>query len=166
MDAAALNLKSFSEKTYSDLNGGHLEPVLETLKTVHKAGVWLEIINLVVPTYTDNVAEIRKMCGWIAANLGTDCPMIFSRFFPKYQLVHLSPTPVEVLQSAREAARAEGLKYVYIGNVAGESNEVQCGSCGKTVVERNGYFLSSNRIVAGKCPFCGKPVPGRWQEAT
>ena len=51
IDGASVNLKSFSEKTYWDLNGGHLEPVLETLKTLHERGVWVEIINLVVPTY-------------------------------------------------------------------------------------------------------------------
>jgi len=163
IDAATLNLKSFSDKTYMDLNGGHLKPVLETLEIVKQNGVWLEIINLVVPTYTDKLDEIRKMCGWILENLGPDVPLHFSRFFPKYRLVHLSPTPVEFLIKAREAARAEGLNHVYVGNVPGMGDTIRCAQCGKSVIKRRGYALLSNDIKDGKCGHCGAAVAGRWK---
>lgn len=162
IDGATLNLKSFSDKTYMDLNGGHLKPVLETLKIVRDKGVWLEIINLVVPTYTDNLDEIRKMCHWIAENLGPDVPLHFSRFFPKYRLVHLAPTPVDFLKSARDAARAEGLHHVYLGNVPRMGDEIICSQCGKVVLQRRGYALRENHIKKGKCGYCGAPVAGRW----
>ena len=69
-------------------------------------GVWVEIINLVVPTYTDNLEMIKRMCGWIVKELGPDQPLHFSRFHPQHKLTHLSPTPVEILVQARATARA------------------------------------------------------------
>ncbi|MGB9497368.1 MAG: AmmeMemoRadiSam system radical SAM enzyme [Deltaproteobacteria bacterium] len=162
IDAASVNLKSFSDKIYQDLNGGHLEPVLETFKTLHRRGVWMEIINLVIPTYTDDMEMIKKMCGWIADNLGTEYPLHFSRFFPKYKLVHLPPTPVDVLEQARDVALEQGLRYVYIGNVPGGCDKTVCPDCKRTVVKRRGYTLLENHVKHGKCEFCGTPISGRW----
>ena len=82
-DAANVNLKSFSEEIYRDLNTGKLEPILATLKTLKREGVWFEVTNLVVPTYTDKPAMIRRMCDWLVANLGPDYPLHFSRFHPE-----------------------------------------------------------------------------------
>ncbi len=163
IDAASVNLKSFSDKIYLDLNGGHLEPVLETFKTLHQRGIWMEIINLVIPTYTDDTEMIKRMCGWIVDNLGPDYPLHFSRFFPKYKLVHLPPTPIEVLNRAKEVALKEGLHYVYIGNVPGGSDKTLCPVCKRTVVERRGYTLVANHVKQGKCEFCGTAVSGRWE---
>jgi len=162
IDAASLNLKSLSDDIYMKLNGGHLAPVQETLKIVRDNGVWLEIIHLVVPTYTDNLDEIKRVAGWIAENIGPDCPLHLSRFFPKYRLVHLAATSVSFLMSAQKAAQAEGLHHVYVGNVAGQDNHVLCPSCKKPVVKRNGYYLDYNGIQKGACPFCQEPVAGRW----
>jgi pyruvate formate lyase activating enzyme len=162
MDGASVNLKSFSEKIYWDLNGGHLEPVLKTFKTLDRLGVWIEIINLVVPTYTDDMEMIKRMCGWIVENLGPGYPLHFSRFFPQYKLVHLPPTPVEVLQEAKERALTEGLYHVYIGNVPGGCDKTVCPHCKKTVIERRGYNLVANHIEKGLCTFCQTPVGGRW----
>jgi len=162
IDAASINLKSFSDKIYWKLNGGHLEPVLNTLKTLHQRGVWLEIINLVIPTYTDDLEMIKKMCGWIVKNLGPDYPLHFSRFFPQYKLTKLPPTPVEILHQAKHIAEKEGLHHVYIGNVPGMGDKVICPGCKKPVVKRRGYTLLSVDIKEGKCEFCKQPVSGRW----
>ena len=162
IDGASVNLKSFSEKIYWDLNGGHLEPVLETFKTLHRRGIWMEIINLVVPTYTDDMEMIKRMCGWILDNLGPEYPLHFSRFFPQYKLVHLPPTPVEVLKQAKEVALEEGLHYVYMGNVHGGCDKTLCPRCKRTVIERRGYTLIANHVAEGKCKFCGTPIGGRW----
>jgi len=162
IDAASVNLKSFSDKIYRDLNCGHLQPVLETFKTLHRRGVWMELINLVIPTYTDDMEMIKRMCGWILQNLGPEYPLHFSRFFPQYKLVHLPPTPVEVLKKAKETAQKEGLHYVYIGNVPGLGNKIICPDCKKVVVERRGYRLISNHVKNGKCGFCGRKISGRW----
>jgi pyruvate formate lyase activating enzyme len=162
IDAASVNLKSFSEQIYWDLNGGHLEPVLEAFKTLHRRGVWIEIINLVVPTYTDDMEMIKRMCGWILENLGPEYPLHFSRFHPQYKLVHLPPTPVEVLQEAEAVAKKAGLHHVYIGNVPGLGDKTFCPKCKDVVVLRRGYTLIRNDVVKGKCKFCSTPISGRW----
>jgi len=163
IDAASVNLKSFSDQTYWDLNGGHLAPVLETFKTLHRRGVWMEIINLVIPTYTDDMDMIKRMCGWILGNLGPEYPLHFSRFSPQYKLIHLPPTPVEVLKEAKATALKEGLRYVYIGNVPSLGDKTLCPGCKRTVVQRRGYTLVSNHIKDGKCPFCGVEISGLWE---
>jgi len=134
-----VDLKGFDEDTYQKLNSGKLAAILATLKTLHSLGLWFEIINLVVPTYTDNPDTIRRMCGWIVKELGPDRPLHFSRFQPQHKLAHLTPTPVETLVKARDAARAEGLRYVYIGNVPGleGAGTTWCPNCKKAVVERD-----------------------------
>jgi pyruvate formate lyase activating enzyme len=163
ISGAALNLKAFSEKTHLELTGGHLAPVLETLQTVKKAGVWLEIIHLMVPTHTDNPEEFRRLCAWVKDRLGPETPLHISRFHPKYRLVHLAPTPVDTLEKARGIALAEGLRHVYLGNVPGGGDKVLCAGCGKTLVVRDGYMLLENRLKNGRCPDCGREAKGVWQ---
>ena len=101
IDAANVNLKSFDERIYNELNTGKLEPILATLRTLKREGVWFEVTNLVVPTYTDKPEMIRRMCDWLLANLGPGYPLHFSRFHPAHKLMHLPPTPVGVLEEAR-----------------------------------------------------------------
>ena len=101
-DAANVNLKSFDETIYRDLNTGKLQPVLDTLKTLKREGVWFEVTHLVVPTYTDKPPMIRRMCDWLLANLGPDYPLHFSRFHPAHKLTHLPPTPVDTLLEVRD----------------------------------------------------------------
>ena len=163
IDAANIDLKSFSNDIYLKLNGGKLQPILDTLVTMKNEGVWLEITNLVVPSWTDDLEMIKRMCGWLAQNGFTETPLHFSRFMPMYKLTQLPPTPVNILQSARNIALQEGLKHVYIGNVPGAGNENSvCPKCGKMVIERRGYSILQNNIENGKCKFCGSAVAGVW----
>lgn len=162
IDAANIDLKTFSESIYMELNGGHLAPVLESLKTVHKRGVWLEITNLVIPTYNDNMEMVKKMCTWILENLGPDYPVHFSRFFPLYKLVHLPPTPEEVLVEARKLAIQAGLHHVYIGNIPGLAGNTVCPGCRREVIQRRGYTILASHLNDGKCKFCQTSVSGRW----
>lgn len=164
IDAAHVDLKGFNDETYHRLNSGKLAPVLRTLKIYQELGVWFEVINLVVPTYTDHLDEIRRMCDWLAANLGPDRPLHFSRFFPQYKLDQLEPTPVDLLLRAQDAARAAGLRYVYVGNVPelhGTASTV-CPNCRRVVVERSIFAVTRNDIVGGLCRFCGTPIAGVW----
>jgi pyruvate formate lyase activating enzyme len=163
IDAANIDLKSFNDSTYLRLSGAKLQPVLDSLKTYREMGVWLEITNLIVPTWTDNTDEIGKMCKWLSDNGFKDTPLHFSRFYPTYKLEQLPPTPVEVLRSAARIAAGEGLKYVYIGNIPGnEMADTICPSCGTTVIARQGFRIISNDISGGKCKKCGKDVNGIW----
>jgi pyruvate formate lyase activating enzyme len=163
IDAANIDLKSFSESIYMNLNGGHLAPVLESLKTVHQRGVWLEITNLMIPTYNDNMEMVKKMCTWILENLGPDYPLHFSRFFPQYKLQRLPPTPAEVLIEARELAMQVGLHHVYIGNLPGVAENTICPACKKEVFQRRGYKILASHLDGEKCKFCGTSIGGRWE---
>ncbi|GAI30650.1 unnamed protein product, partial [marine sediment metagenome] len=131
MDAVVVDLKGFTDEFYTKLSSAKLEPVLQTLKIIKEEGVWLEIVNLIVPTKNDNMEDIKKMCEWIKENLGEETPIHFSRFFPAYKMLKLPPTPIPTLEQAREIALEVGIHYVSIGNVPGHmANSTYCPKCG------------------------------------
>jgi pyruvate formate lyase activating enzyme len=166
LDGANINLKSFDDRIYQCLNGGRLQPVLNTFKTLHDVGVWFEMTTLVVPTYIEDPDMIKRMCGWILKELGPDYPLHFLRFFPQYKLTRLPPTPIATLEKFKALALREGIHYVYLGNVPGhEGCHTYCHHCGRTLIERRGYFLNQRNIENGCCKFCGTAVPGRWAQA-
>jgi pyruvate formate lyase activating enzyme len=163
IDAANIDLKSFNDTTYLRLSGGKLQPVLDSLKIYRDAGVWLEITNLVVPQWTDNMDEIAAMCKWLGDNGFKETPLHFSRFYPTHKLEQLPPTPAEVLKNAVKLASAEGLKYVYTGNVPGdEVSDTRCPSCGNLVITRQGFRVTSNNLKDGACNKCGHDIRGVW----
>jgi pyruvate formate lyase activating enzyme len=163
-DAVTIDLKGFTQEFYSKVSSSELEPVLTTLKIIKEEGVWLEIVNLVIPTFNDDSKDIKRMCEWIKENLGEDVPLHFSRFFPAYKLTRLPPTPIETLERAREIAIEVGLKYVYIGNVPGHKyNSTFCPNCGKKLIHRTHFTVWSNNVEEGKCKFCGYKIPGIWE---
>jgi pyruvate formate lyase activating enzyme len=163
LDAANIDLKAFDDGTYVRLSGGRLTPVLRTLQVFKEEGVWLEITNLVIPSWSDNLEMIKRMCRWLYANGLSDCPLHFTRFVPLYKLTQLPTTPVSTLEKAREIGLKAGLKYVYIGNVPGhEAENTYCHRCRKMIIERKGFGILSNYIVNNKCKFCGEKIPGVW----
>jgi pyruvate formate lyase activating enzyme len=163
IDAANIDLKSFSEDIYMKLNSGKLAPILNTLKILKEMNVWLEITNLVVPTWTDDLSMIQQMCKWLVANGFSNNPLHFSRFHPEYKLTQLPATPMDTLIKSREIAIKAGLKYVYVGNAPGlQAENTICPKCKKTVVERKGFNIISNNIVSSRCKFCNEPIAGVW----
>jgi pyruvate formate lyase activating enzyme len=164
LDGANIDLKSLKNETYEMLNAGTLEPVLRTLKVLKEEGVWVEITNLVVPSWTDDMEMIKRMSGWLAENGFENTPLHFSRFHPDYKLTNLPSTPVEVLREAKEIATATGLNFVYIGNVPGsEGQDTHCPHCKKKLITRNGFQILENYIENGKCRFCGTAIAGVWE---
>jgi len=163
MDAANIDLKGFTEAFYRDLCSGELNPVLETLKTLKKEKVHLEITNLVIPTQNDDLSGLKEMCLWVKRELGAETPIHFSRFYPLYKLRSLPPTPVSTLEKARNTALSSGLEYVYIGNIPGHEGEhTFCPKCKKLLIQRIGYMIGEVNVKGGKCKYCGKPIPGIW----
>jgi pyruvate formate lyase activating enzyme len=163
IDAANIDLKAFAESTYLKLTGGKLQPVLDSLKVYRDMGVWLEITNLIVPTWTDNQDDIANMCKWLGENGFKNTPIHFDRFYPMYKLEQLAPTPVDVLNNAVRLAEGEGLNYVYTGNMPGnEKSDTICPSCKSVVVVRQGYRITVNNITNGKCNKCGSKIDGVW----
>ena len=165
LDAANVDLKSFDDGIYRKLNSGKLQPVLDTLTTLAEEGVWFEVTNLIVPTYTDDMTMIRKMCKWLYKNIGPDYPLHFSRFHPLYKLKHLPATPLVTLKKARETALDEGMHYVYIGNVPGtKAQNTHCPKCGKLLIERKGYYVLQYNLDGDKCKFCSEKIAGVWRK--
>jgi len=163
MDAVKIDLKAFSETYYKDVVVGELKPVLDSLVTLRKMNKWNEIVYLVVPTLNDSDAEFRGLARWIKSNLGVDVPLHFTQFHPEYLLKNLPITPVPTLERAKAIADAEGLHYVYIGNVPGHpAQNTYCPKCRHMLVERVGLTATQMLIRKGSCPFCRQPIPGIW----
>jgi pyruvate formate lyase activating enzyme len=164
MDAIKIDLKAFTQDFYSKICNSTLKPVLDSIVTVKRAGTWVEIVYLVIPTLNDNEREIDTMCKWLSDNVGNQVPLHFTRFYPTFRLTNLPPTPVSSVERAREIALARGLKFVYVGNVPtghpGEST--YCPQCGQNVIKRAGYTLLSMHLDNGKCSKCGTTIPGVW----
>ena len=163
LHAAHIDLKGFTESFYRELSGGELAPVLETLMTLRREGIHLEITNLMIPTKNDEMSSVREMCLWVKRELGADTPVHFSRFYPLYKLKRLPSTPVSMLEKARKVAMSSGLEYVYIGRVPShEGWNTYCPGCGKIIIQRAGYMIREMHLREGKCKYCGRPVPGIW----
>ena len=163
MDAVKIDLKSFSQSYYRQVVSGQLRPVLDTLVTLRKLGKWIEIVYLVLPTLNDSDQEFRGLAQWIKTNLGVDVPLHFTQFHPGYLLKDLPITPVSTLERAKAIADAEGLHYVYIGNVPGHpAQNTYCPKCRKMLVERLGFTASRMLVQENHCPHCQQPIAGIW----
>ena len=163
IDAANIDLKIFDDEVYQQLTGGKLKPVLDTIKYLNDNNVWLEVTNLVIPDWTDDMEAIRRMCSWMASNGLENTPLHFSRFHAAYKLKTLKSTPLKSLLKARDIALEEGIRYVYIGNVPEiEGEHTSCHNCNSTLIKRQGYQILSNRLKDGKCPDCSAKIPGVW----
>lgn len=163
LDAVNIDLKSFDPKFYREICAGELEFVLESLRQLKAAGIHVEITNLLIPGLNDDPALVRRMCLWIAKELGAGVPLHFARFYPLFKLSNLPPTPVSALDRARAVAREAGLHYVYVAKVPGHEGEnTFCPGCRKAVIRRLGFVIEETRLNGGACGWCGVPIPGRW----
>jgi pyruvate formate lyase activating enzyme len=164
LGAVKIDLKAFTEKFYKETCDGELKPVLETLRRLRKKGLWTEIVVLIVPTLNDGEKELREMARFVRDDLGPEVPIHFTRFHPYYRIRNLPRTPVATLEMARNVAMAEGLQFVYTGNVPGHpGNNTYCPKCGERVIHRVGMSVAQNRLVGGKCPDCQHAIPGIWK---
>jgi len=167
MDAANIDLKSFSETFYRDYCGGKLEPVKETLQYLARSQTWFEVTTLLIPTLNDSDEEIAELCHWFAQHLGREVPLHFSAFRPANKLLTFPPTPPQTLFRAREIALSFSLKYVYTGNIddpAGQSTH--CPQCGQTVILRDRYTVVEYDIDDESCcKYCGQSIYGRFTTA-
>jgi len=161
IDAANIDLKSFSDDFYKNYCGSRLEPVKNTLRKMKAAGVFLEITTLLIPGLNDDLEEIDSMAAFIAKDIGVETPWHISRFHPSYRLTNIRSTPVESLLKAREIGFKNGLKHVYAGNIQGEGGEnTYCHQCNSLLIERLGYTILNNRIEGGCCNVCNAKIHG------
>lgn len=161
LDAANIDLKSFSDEFYRKNCGARLQPVLDAIKLYKKLGIWTEITTLIIPSMNDSEEELHKIAEFIKNEAGPETPWHISRFHPMYKLIDLPRTPVETLRRAREIGLEVGLKYVYEGNVPGEAGEnTYCPNCKKPLIRRLGYVIQENKIKNSKCTHCGTKIDG------
>jgi len=164
LDAACIDLKGFTEDYYQNITEGRLEPVLNTLKYLKSRNIHTEIVNLMVTGKNDNMKQVRSMCRWIYLELGPEVPIHFSRFYPRYKLKSVPPTPISTLENARKVAMEEGLMYVYIGNVPDHpGGHTYCPECKKMLIQRIGYQVAVLALKEGKCRYCRTPIAGIWR---
>jgi pyruvate formate lyase activating enzyme len=164
LDAATLDIKAMSDTFYREVCGASLAPVLRTVEILRAEGVFLELSNLVIPGWNDSDTMLRDLCRWVVAHAGAETPFHFLRFFPMHRMTELPPTPVETLVRAREIARAEGLRHVYLGNLDLPGGEdTCCAGCGQVLIRRRRYVILENRLRDGACPACGHAAHGVWR---
>lgn len=158
MDAMNIDVKGFREDFYKKITKGRLGPVKDSVEGAVEKGIHVELTYLVIPTLNDSEEEIRRFIEW-AAGIDVDIPVHFSRFHPDYKLLHLTPTPVETLERAREIG-LEKMHHVYVGNVLGHEGEnTYCYNCGELLIKRWGFAIREMRITAeNKCPACGTGI--------
>ncbi|NPA03931.1 MAG: AmmeMemoRadiSam system radical SAM enzyme [Epsilonproteobacteria bacterium] len=164
IDGMNIDLKAFSDRFYKELCGARLKPVLQAIEEAYKNGIWIEITTLFIPNQNDSEEEMRQIANFIAS-LDTAIPWHVSGFFPNYKMRNVSPTPPQTLLKAYEIGRAEGLKFVYVGNFnAPEYETTYCPTCNFPVIERRGHIGSEveNHLRDGHCPNCNTFIPGVW----
>ena len=159
LDAANVDLKAFQDETYKKVCGARLGPVLDSIRLMHELGIWIEVTTLVVPAMNDSEKELGDIARFIAA-VSPEIPWHISRFHPDYKYTQTPATPIETLRKAAILAREAGLKFIYIGNIWGESEATICPQCGKIAIRRSGFSVEENRISDGKCSSCGNPIAG------
>jgi pyruvate formate lyase activating enzyme len=139
--------------------------VLDTLLFLrHETDCWFEITTLLIPGLNDDSSEIEALSRWVSSELGPDVPLHFTAFHPDFKMLDRPPTPPATLRRARAIALANGLHYVYTGNVHDvEGGTTCCPGCGEPLVRRDWYeVLDCALDASASCPQCGTRVAGRF----
>ncbi|MDX1488302.1 MAG: AmmeMemoRadiSam system radical SAM enzyme [Acidiferrobacterales bacterium] len=166
MDAANIDLKAFTEKFYYKICGGHLQPVLDTLKYLkHETDVWFEITTLLIPGENDSDKELEDMTQWVVEHVGSDVPWHFTAFHPDWKMMDKPSTPGATLTRARAIATKNGVRYAYTGNVHDEAGgSTYCHACGETLIGRDWYVITGWNLTAdGRCRRCATPLAGLFE---
>src|SRR2546428_3344735 len=163
VDLYKVDLKSFDDRHYRQL-GGRLDPILDTIRRLHGMDFWLEIVTLLIPGFNSSRDELTRLTAFVAS-VSPDIPWHVTAFHGDYKMTDPENTTAEMLLDAADIGRANGLRYVYAGNLpgaVGDLEETRCASCGGTLIARYGYHIREYRLTKdGRCPSCAAPVPGR-----
>lgn len=158
LDAWRVDIKGFSDDFYRQLARiSGWRGILDVAKRAkEKWGMHVEVVTNVIPSMNDDEKQLQGIATWIRDNLGELTPWHVTRFYPMHDLAHLPATPVATLERAYEIGRKAGLKFVYLGNVAGHEYEnTVCYSCGRLNVRRIGYDIRVLGLNGSRCQFCG-----------
>jgi len=160
LDAATVDFKGSADpKCYKNFSSvPEVKPIFDCLLEMKKQKIHVEITNLIIPKYGDDLEHFKKLVRWVVDELGNDVPFHILRFFPTYKVLDLPETPIQTLDKAFEIAKEEGLKFVYLGNVPGYKENTYCPNCGELLVERFGLFATRVNLSKNKCPKCGTKI--------
>ncbi len=165
VDLYKVDLKSFEDRRYHEL-GGRIGPILDSIRRIHAMGFWLEVVTLVIPGFNDSDDELSRMAEFLAG-ISRDIPWHVTAFHRDYRMQKPENTPPETLLRAAAIGKAAGLRYVYAGNLPGETSGLEntyCPGCGRAIVERRGFRVLRNTLdSSGRCPDCGANIPGVWR---
>ena len=161
LDAANVDLKSFSDDSYRKTCKARLQPVLDTIAAMHELGIWQEVTTLVIPGENDSDEELTKIAEFLS-RIDVHIPWHISQFHPDYKFDGHAATPIETLRRAKEIGKKAGLRYIYLGNVR-EGTNTTCHQCQEPVVERRCMGLNEFRLKNGRCPVCGAEISGVWR---
>jgi pyruvate formate lyase activating enzyme len=158
LDAANVDLKSYSDDFYRKMCNGRLQPVLDSIKLMKKLGIWVEVTTLIVPEQNDSDSELNNIAEFIAS-VGKEIPWHISRFHPDHKYKDSYPTPIKTLRRAYNIGVENGLHYIYLGNVH-EGLDTRCKSCGELLLRRAYMGVNRNYVKSGNCLKCGTKVEG------
>jgi pyruvate formate lyase activating enzyme len=171
-DAANIDLKCFSKKTYGEVLGGDLRRVLDFISTALELGVHTEITTLIVPGLNDRQEELDALADFIADLAGVPdrvVPWHLSAYHPDWKW-NAPPTGSAALAgiARRARERRKELRYVYIGNAAAppEFRDTVCPACGAVLVKRGGYRIDTRGLMGTRpyyCAACKNPAPFRYE---
>ncbi len=163
LDGINIDIKAFTDDFYKKVCKARLQPVLDTVQLMHDLGVWVEVTTLLIPGLNDSPQELRDIARFIK-DVDPGIPWHVTAFYPTYKMTDRESTPVESLRRARNIGLAEGLRFVYEGNVPGEGGEnTYCPSCATELVTRFGFSIQQNRVKNGCCGHCGEKIEGVWK---
>src|SRR5271165_398465 len=166
IDLYKVDLKSFDDRHYRQL-GGRLQPILDTIRTLYKMGIWLEIVTLLIPGFNDSDDELHRLTEFVAG-VSPDIPWHITAFHQDYKMTSPADTRPEDLQRAAAIGRETGLRYIYAGNLPGRVEDLEdthCHQCGELLIQRTGYSIKKYKLTEqGACPRCYTPLPGRWSK--
>ena len=163
LDAANIDLKSFSDKTYKEKIGGRLKPVLDNIVAMKEKGIWVEVTTLIIPEINNTVQELKSIAEFLA-DVDRSIPWHISAYHPQYK-AELPATGIDMIESTIEIGKKAGLKYVYGGNIIDNRYEnTVCTKCREIILERSGFTIINNNMENGGCNKCGEMVEGIFQD--
>jgi pyruvate formate lyase activating enzyme len=162
LDGINIDIKAFTDDFYKKICKAGLQPVLDSVQLMYDLGVWVEVTTLIIPGLNDSPEELRDIAGFIHS-VSPTIPWHVTAFRPTYKMMDRDPTPVATLRKAREIGLAEGLHYVYEGNIPGEGGEnTYCPGCSAELISRIGYSIQQNNLTDDSCSKCGRQIAGVW----
>jgi pyruvate formate lyase activating enzyme len=163
VDAVVVDFKGNGDKNFVNKYSAVIssEPVKGALIEMKKAGIHIEITDLVIPDVGDSPDACDELTGWIRKELGPDTPVQFTRFYPAYKMMNYPETPYDTLKNHYDIAKRNGLNYVYIGNMPGNPYEsTYCPKCGELVIGRYGLHMTGWKLDReNRCPSCKNAIP-------